>query len=109
MDLVFIVSINGLEKEEIIKTKVGRRMVQDSEPISLNETIMWYAEFSAGDPSFRRIDQTSVLVEEADQDTKWVRNVWEKKAYGIRYYVITEDEAKRLINTHPYRDIEDED
>ena len=109
MDLVLIVSLNGLEKEEIIKTKIGRRTIDDSKPVTLNETINWYAEFSAGEPCFRRINESSAIEKEADQNTKWAREVWQHRSYGIRYYVVTEHEANKLIETHPYQDDEDDD
>ena len=102
MDLVLIVSLDGLEKEKVIKTKIGKRTIQDSEPISLYEAINWYAELSSGDPYFRRINQTSTIEKEVNHGTKWAREVWEMISYGIRYYVVTEDEANRIIGTRPY-------
>jgi hypothetical protein len=102
MDLVLMVSLNGLKNEEIINTKIGRRNNPDSQPVSLNETIKWYSEFSVGDSGFRRIDQTSTVGSEVDKGTKWAREVWKNESYGIRYYVVTEDQAKSLIATKPY-------
>ena len=100
MDLILIVSLDGLEKQRVIKTRVGRRTNKDSEPVSLNETINWYTEFSEGDSGFREIQECSTLQKEADLNAQWARNVWEKPSYGISYHVVTQEEAKKLIQSH---------
>lgn len=102
-----MVKINGLAEQEIILTKVGRRVMPDSEPLSLSELIGWYAEFSSGDPGFRRVDTKSTLASETDKYTKWARQVWEKSSYGISYHVVTHEEAKRLVDSR--KCVEDDD
>lgn len=100
MDLVFLVSIGGLEKGRYVKTRVGKRTKSDSEPVTLNEQVDWYAEFCSGDGGFRRISERTTIQQQSDLNCAWARNVWGKVSYGINYYVVTEDEAKRLIEPH---------
>ena len=54
MDLVLIVTLNGLEKQEVVKTMVGKRTRGDSEPVRLDEVIEWYSEFSSGCSGFNK-------------------------------------------------------
>jgi hypothetical protein len=108
MDLVLIVSLNGLEKQEVVKTIVGKRTRQDSEPVRLDEVIDWYSEFSSGCPGFNRINYSSLIGAEADSNTRWASQVWGKSSYGISYHVVTPEEARKLIETKGGYQLEDD-
>lgn len=99
MDLVLIVTLNGLEKQEVVKTMVGKRTRGDSEPVRLDEVIEWYSEFSSGCSGFNKTSYSSILGAEADSNTRWASDVWGKSSYGISYYVVTPEESRKLIET----------